>query len=660
MNGRIFLSIVTPTYNQREFIKKTFDSILIQHLPPHTLEYIVVDALSTDGTKDLVFSYKEKFRKAGIEFTYIREKDKGQSDGINKGWKMTKGEVVAYLNSDDYYEKGALEEVISYFQTHKGTQWAYGGWNLVNRSGKIYLTIKHTWFDPSKLLNYCNIGQPSCFFRKTLLKKFGYLNPSLHLAFDYDLWLRFSTRHDAGMIPGILSNMRYYRQAKSSTNSIPQSMEMLRLGSAYTRLFSLKRFVQYFYFLRGISASLLGIDVTKRIEKMEFDSGSKVIALVDPISGGHHEMYLKIYSDIVSRLGYEVWIFTPNPKAVRQKPGISYFQLPKHQIEAHNLPVITFAIQWIKTLIHWWDIGKTLQEKKKKFGVTPRLVFFTWLDSYLHPVIFPWMIELLFPYPWSGLYFHPRHYRVLNTHTMDQDHLLLSKKCLSVAVLDEGVKERMEKFLGKPVFVFPDVTDVSVSDRVLPEVREIKKRAGNRKIVGIFGSLEKRKSILEFLDIASLDSRQKYFFLFAGSLQWSTFTEKEKKRILGSLKDNLRNVWFYPKTGISDAQFNGLVRVSNIISVLYKDFPHSSNLLTKAAYFGKPVIAFDQYTIGERTKKYHLGSTVGSFDRQSIIRGLETAQIGKDSRRFYMLHSVPTLTDAIKKLLSESNTVQYS
>jgi len=263
------ITIVTPTYNQAEFIPKTFDSLLDQKIPKNILEYIVVDALSNDGTMEIVKSYDQKFKKKGILFSYIREKDKGQSDAINKGWKLAKGEIVGYLNSDDYYEKGAIKRVIDYFSKHTNCQWAYGGWNLVNRVGKIYATVKHKQFDRNKLLNYCNIGQPSCFFRKKLLIKFGYLNPNLHLAFDYDLWLRFVTKHKAGMIPGILSNMRYYSDAKSAIKTNEQLFEILKLAIQYTREFSFNRLLQYCYFIRGFVISKLHLDINSRIVRTE-------------------------------------------------------------------------------------------------------------------------------------------------------------------------------------------------------------------------------------------------------------------------------------------------------------------------------------------------------------------------------------------------------
>jgi hypothetical protein len=97
------------------------------------------------------------------------------------------------------------------------------------------------------------------------LKEFGYLNQALHLAFDYDLWLRFSSQYEAGMIPGTLSNMRYYLEAKSAKNTKEQLWEILTVGMKYTKPWSFRRLCQYLFYFRGYGVILLNKDISKRI-----------------------------------------------------------------------------------------------------------------------------------------------------------------------------------------------------------------------------------------------------------------------------------------------------------------------------------------------------------------------------------------------------------
>ncbi|MFZ2976076.1 MAG: glycosyltransferase family 2 protein [Candidatus Moraniibacteriota bacterium] len=257
------LSIITPSYNQGKFIRDTFNSILNQDIN-FKLEYILVDAVSKDETSKIVEEFSPKFKTRGIDFIYICEKDSGQSDAINKGFRLATGDIITYLNSDDFYEPNSLQEVIEYFDNNPKIKWAYGGWNLVTKNSMIFRILSPQKYSKDTLLNYCNIGQPSCFFRKELLNEVGMLDENLHLAMDYDLWLRFASKYDAGIIGKIISNMRYYSEAKSSAKATAQLLETLRIGKKHTKLFSFRRFAQYFFYLRGLIAIMLKVSKIQR------------------------------------------------------------------------------------------------------------------------------------------------------------------------------------------------------------------------------------------------------------------------------------------------------------------------------------------------------------------------------------------------------------
>lgn len=258
------ISVITPSYNQGQFIGDTFESIL-QQTPGLEIEYILVDAVSTDTTPQVVAEYEPKFKTAGIDFKYICEKDKGQSDAINKGWKLATGEILAYLNSDDYYEPHILTQVVDYFNTHPEVQWLYGGWNLVNRTGKVYTTVQHHQYTLQRLLEFKAVGQPSLFFRKTLLDQVGLLEASLHLAMDYDLTLRFAHVTAPALLPVVMSNMRYYPDAKSGKQTMKQMFEMYRVAAQYTKPWSIARWRQKFFCAAGAVVIFLRLDITRRI-----------------------------------------------------------------------------------------------------------------------------------------------------------------------------------------------------------------------------------------------------------------------------------------------------------------------------------------------------------------------------------------------------------
>ena len=261
------LSVVTPSFNQGQYIEQTLQSILDQKLGDLELEYIILDAKSTDQTDQIIKKYLPKLKKAGVIVKYISKKDKGQSDAINKGWKMSTGEIITYINSDDYFAKNIFNVVMRYFKTHPKVMWAYGGWNLVNSAGEIYSTYQPNNFSYKRLLNYCNIGQPSCFFRREILNECGDLDIRQHLAMDYDLWLRFAQKYPAGIIKKVLSNMRYHAEAKTGSMAKETLRAVLELSQRYSKPLSWRRAAQHYYFWRGLTVTSLGFDITRRIER---------------------------------------------------------------------------------------------------------------------------------------------------------------------------------------------------------------------------------------------------------------------------------------------------------------------------------------------------------------------------------------------------------
>lgn len=262
------ISIITPSYNQAAFIERTFDSLIDQKLPPGTLQYILVDAVSTDGTDKIVSRYKKKFADVGIDFTYICEKDRGQSDAINKGLQLASGDVVTYLNSDDYYEPHVLNKVLEYFEKNPRCFWAFGGWNIVDRNGGFYKKYEPTAFSPFLFRSYAsNIGQPSCFWRKSLIQKVGGVDLSLHLAMDYDLWLRFLHLTKPHVLPFIVANLRYYSGAKSGTFMLKHNWQAYSVALRHAHWNIAVIFYATIRYVLGHLAIRLGRNISQEIEK---------------------------------------------------------------------------------------------------------------------------------------------------------------------------------------------------------------------------------------------------------------------------------------------------------------------------------------------------------------------------------------------------------
>jgi glycosyltransferase involved in cell wall biosynthesis len=200
------VSIVTPSYNKGRFIEETILSIRIQTYP--RIEHIVIDGGSTDGTLDILRKYEDRL-------VWVSEPDKGQSDAINKGWRRAKGEVLAYLNADDTYMPRAVQTAVEYLANHPDVAMVYGQCHLINENGEVIGQCGEE-SDLVQLLRGPNmIPQPTVFFRRGVLDQIGYLDTSLHMAMDYDLWIRIGLGFGFEYIPQPLASFRLCEGTKT-------------------------------------------------------------------------------------------------------------------------------------------------------------------------------------------------------------------------------------------------------------------------------------------------------------------------------------------------------------------------------------------------------------------------------------------------------------
>jgi len=226
------ISIVTPSFNQADFIEETIKSILTQDYP--NFEHIVMDGGSTDGTLRIL-------KKYGKRIFWRSEKDKGQGDAINKGLKMAKGEILAYLNSDDTYEPGALKAVAEFFLKNPQKMWVFGKCRIIDTKGKeirkIITAYKNFWlrrynYNTLLVLNY--ISQPAVFWRREAYKEIGEFNIEEFWELDYDYWLRLGKKYQPGFIDKYLANFRVHKKSKTSIG-IKHFLEEVKVAKRYTK-----------------------------------------------------------------------------------------------------------------------------------------------------------------------------------------------------------------------------------------------------------------------------------------------------------------------------------------------------------------------------------------------------------------------------------------
>jgi glycosyltransferase involved in cell wall biosynthesis len=214
------ISIITPSYNQAVFIEETIRSVMDQD--HDDVEHLVMDGGSTDGTVDVLGRYPH--------LRWVSEKDHGQSDAINKGFKASTGDVVAWLNSDDLYEPRILGAVARYFQDHPECMVLYGDILFVDKTGRSMIRYGGDTINYQSLVLCPDIvRQPSFFWRKTLVEQQGGVDESLHLVMDFDFFLRAARHHRFHYLPRTISRFRCYEENKSLSMARRQVKEMVRV-----------------------------------------------------------------------------------------------------------------------------------------------------------------------------------------------------------------------------------------------------------------------------------------------------------------------------------------------------------------------------------------------------------------------------------------------
>lgn len=201
------VTIVTPSYNQAEYLEQTIQSVLGQDYP--NIEYMVVDGGSTDGSVEIIKAYADRLA------WWVSEPDKGQADAINKGFAKATGKYIAWLNSDDVYLPGTITRAIKELEADPQLGLVYGNLLSINTQNVHVNTIRYRQFALEDLLSFFIIGQPSVFMRRKVLEKVGYLSLDYHYLLDHHLWLRFAAERPIKYIREPLAGARYHPSAKN-------------------------------------------------------------------------------------------------------------------------------------------------------------------------------------------------------------------------------------------------------------------------------------------------------------------------------------------------------------------------------------------------------------------------------------------------------------
>ncbi|MHC1771543.1 MAG: glycosyltransferase family 2 protein [Flexilinea sp.] len=219
--ARPTLSIVTPSYNQSAYLEKTINSVLSQKYP--ALEYFVMDGGSTDGSEKIIRKYEDSLSG------WVSEKDHGQAEAINKGFARCTGEIFGWINSDDFYLKGAFFSAVDFFDSHPDVDLVYGDVLSLDGNDKMINVMRFADYDLRDLMSFRIIGQPAVFFRRSAWETAGGLDLSYHYLLDHYLWLRIASRGKIAYSANPWAAARFYPEAKNRAHAADFGKEAFRL-----------------------------------------------------------------------------------------------------------------------------------------------------------------------------------------------------------------------------------------------------------------------------------------------------------------------------------------------------------------------------------------------------------------------------------------------
>lgn len=230
------VSIVTPSYNQAEFLERTILSVLNQDYP--NIEYIIMDGGSIDGSVEIIKKYENKLAY------WVSETDKGQSNAINKGFSKATGDIYCYLNSDDILTPSAVKIAVHYLSKMPEVGLVYADRVIINKHDQITGYMRYRSHNPV-FFKFINLfAQETGFFRSDLWKKSGGVDENLYYSMDKDLWFKYMLYAKLYHIPFVLGAYRWHSSAKIILTK--KDSELLKRNEEENRIIT-QRYLNFFY-----------------------------------------------------------------------------------------------------------------------------------------------------------------------------------------------------------------------------------------------------------------------------------------------------------------------------------------------------------------------------------------------------------------------------
>jgi hypothetical protein len=431
----------------------------------------------------------------------------------------------------------------------------------------------------------------------------------------------------------------------------------------------------------------------------------KEIVLIDIVWNGHVPTYHKYFAQVLLEMGNNVLSISPDPSDVltwvkRNIPNQSHkikcvlFEraatAATHETNVHKprfsklksgighilrysnlLPFMYTAINLRNAMNLWRKTNNLVDTYVKQYNLpSTMIIFFPYIDyQFMHRWLPHGLIERLFHFRWAALYLHPTHLRKnpdYKCYLFCPDSILFSKNCIGVSILDEALAVQLKTRIKKPVVWFPDITDNIFDGPISAICKSILERAKGRKITTLLGYISQKKNLILLLKVAEICSERQlpYFFVVAGALQLNSWPKAERHMILSAIEKKDSNVFFHLESLPDGLEYNSFILISDIIFAVYSSFYHSSNALTKAAIFERPVIVSEGHLMAERVIKYQTGFAIQEDNIRKCLDAIICISNGVDFNGFPLkpkfkeyaaLHSIDSLRTAFAELLSSSH-----
>jgi hypothetical protein len=408
----------------------------------------------------------------------------------------------------------------------------------------------------------------------------------------------------------------------------------------------------------------------------------RALILVDWYWGGHHPTYFAHFVLALEQLGMRVLGLCPQPEEARRmvselRDGAATAVPNGLVTEFAELPAVSRG-RWLpsrlyaarQTIKRFRSIDRFVRRWQRHAGVPDCQIFYS--------CMYEWDFDY-FKYakpfltlPWSGLYIRPATVRngsaILQERrvTPQVDRVAQDGRLKGLAILDEGIRAAFEQRVGRPIVVFPDFTDErlpgsQVSSQLAERLRAF---AAGRPVVGLFGHLQRSKGLTTFCSLAQDTTLAECCFAIVGEIDWLDFAPDERQRLQRCLAE-CPNVWTHLARVPDEPQLNALIAQCTVLFAGYINFPHSSNILTKAAVLHKPIVVSEGLLMAERVRRFRLGEITPQDDAESaaaaILRIAQDAEGWVEKHQpawedYRQQHSFEALKSAFSEMLFRAGT----